>query len=68
VLQASSDPDTITDYGADLDVALDPAVESAAEAGLRAIVDAAAGRSVPKTAAVGNVGFQLTRGLLGASM
>jgi hypothetical protein len=49
-------------------VVLDPSVESAAKAGLRAILDAAAGRSVPKTTAVGNVGFQLTRGLLGASM
>lgn len=68
VLQASADSDTVADYGADLDVVLGPDTDRAADAGLRAIAEAASGRLVPKTAAVGNVGFQLTRGLLGASM
>ena len=68
VLQASADADTIADYGSDLDLVLPQSVDQAAERGLGMIIDRAAGRVRPKTDEVGNVGFQLTRGLLGASL
>lgn len=68
VLQVSSDRDTATAYGADLDGVLDPSVDDAAADGLRVLAAAASGRIRPKADQSGNVGFQLTRGLLGASM
>lgn len=68
VLQVSADADTAAAYGADLDGLLDPSVDDAAADGLRVLAAAASGRIRPKADQSGNVGFQLTRGLLGASM
>ncbi|GAB3926763.1 hypothetical protein GCM10027613_41460 [Microlunatus endophyticus] len=68
VLQVSADQDTVAAHDADLDAILDPSVDDAAADGLRALVAAASGRIRPKADQSGNVGFQLTRGLLGASM
>ncbi|WP_228265817.1 UxaA family hydrolase [Microlunatus elymi] len=68
VLQVSADSDTVADYGADLDGTLAAGPDQAAEDGLRVLTDAASGRLRARADLEGNVGFQLTRGLLGASM
>jgi hypothetical protein len=68
VLQVSADQDAVAAHGADLDAILDPSVDDAAADGLRTITAAVSGRIRPKADQSGNVGFQLTRGLLGASM
>ncbi|WP_230208262.1 UxaA family hydrolase [Microlunatus sp. Gsoil 973] len=68
VLQVSTDRDTAAAHAADLDATLDPSIDEAAAEGLRVVADAASGRIRPKADRSGNVGFQLTRGLLGASM
>ncbi|HEY9292935.1 MAG TPA: UxaA family hydrolase [Microlunatus sp.] len=68
VLQVSADPDTVADYGADLDGVLEADVDRAADSGLRVVTETASGRLRARADVEGNVGFQLTRGLLGASM
>ncbi|MEU0091279.1 UxaA family hydrolase [Kribbella sp. NPDC006257] len=68
VVQFSSHPPTVATYGDDLDaVALGDAGEQA-QAGLEIIAAVASRRQTPKAVASGNVGFQITRGLLGTSM
>ncbi|MEU8226618.1 UxaA family hydrolase [Kribbella sp. NPDC048915] len=68
VVEFSSDPSTVATYGDDLDaVATGPAAEQA-RTGLETIAAVASRRLVPKAVASGNVGFQITRGLLGTSM
>ncbi len=68
VVEISSDPPTVAKYGEDLDaVALGDAAEQA-RAGLDVIAAVASRRQIPKAVASGNVGFQITRGLLGTSM
>jgi altronate dehydratase len=68
VVEFSNDPETVALYGDDLDaVAAGDAVEQA-RIGLDTIAAAASRRLVPKAVASGNVGFQITRGLLGTSM
>jgi altronate dehydratase len=68
VLQVTTDQDTAAAHGADLDGRLEPSLDDAAAEGLRILADAASGRIRPKADRSGNIGFQLTRGLLGASM
>ncbi|MEV6284059.1 UxaA family hydrolase [Kribbella sp. NPDC051770] len=68
VVEFSSDPETVARYGDDLDaVAAGDAAEQA-RTGLDAIAAVASRRQIPKAVASGNVGFQITRGLLGTSM
>jgi altronate dehydratase len=68
VVQLSSDPETVATYGDDLDaiVSGDPAEQ--ARVALNTVAAVASRRQTPKAVAVGNVGFQITRGLLGTSM
>jgi altronate dehydratase len=68
LLQISSEARTLEAYGEDLDVVLsgDPRLWTDALVGL--VLDVASRRYAPKLHASGNVGFQLTRGLLGVSM
>jgi altronate dehydratase len=68
VLQVSADPATCRDHGGDLDGRLTGDIDHAATEGLQLIADAASGRVRARADLNGNVGFQLTRGLLGASM
>jgi altronate dehydratase len=68
VLQVSADRDTVAGHGPDLDGVLDGAADEQASDALTVIADAASGRLRAKADQAGNVGFQLTRGLLGASM
>lgn len=68
VLQVSSDRDTVATHGPDLDGVLEGAAAAQAAGALGVIADAASGRIRAKADLSGNVGFQLTRGLLGASM
>ncbi|TCO41490.1 altronate dehydratase [Kribbella antiqua] len=68
VIEFSNDPETVAKYGDDLDaVATGNAVEQA-RTGLDTIAAVASRTLVPKAVASGNVGFQITRGLLGTSM
>ncbi|NUR99852.1 MAG: altronate hydrolase, partial [Kribbellaceae bacterium] len=68
VVEFSSDPETVATYGDDLDaVAAGDAAEQA-RIGLDTIAAVASRRLVPKAVASGNIGFQITRGLLGTSM
>ncbi|MEV6410965.1 UxaA family hydrolase [Kribbella sp. NPDC051718] len=68
VIEFSSDPETVAQYGDDLDaVASGNASEQAAVA-LETLAAVASRQQVPKAVASGNVGFQITRGLLGTSM
>jgi len=68
VVEFSNDPETVATYGDDLDaVATGDAAEQARTA-LDTIAAVASRRLVPKAVASGNVGFQITRGLLGTSM
>lgn len=68
VIEFSSDPETVAQYGDDLDaVASGDASEQAAVA-LETLAAVASRQQVPKAVASGNVGFQITRGLLGTSM
>ncbi len=68
LVQVSNDPGTLRSHGNDLDAAL---TGSAAEAAAQAVaaLRAVASREVqPRAQSQGDVGFQVTRGLLGASM
>jgi hypothetical protein len=68
LLQASADPETIRRHGGDLDLALRGDARSWSDDLLEAVLDVASRRYTPKLYAQGNIGFQLTRGLLGVSM
>jgi altronate dehydratase len=68
LLQTSSDADEIEAHGEDLDVVLSGAPNLWTDRLLEATLDTASRRYTPKLHAGGNVGFQLTRGLLGVSM
>jgi altronate dehydratase len=68
LVQVSSDPDTVQRYGSDLDAALDGPPAQAAAAAVE-VLRAVASRTVqPRAQSHGDVGFQVTRGLLGVSM
>nr|MDQ3589379.1 UxaA family hydrolase [Actinomycetota bacterium] len=68
LLQVSADPETTKDHGEDLDVTLDGDPSSWTEDLLGSVLDVASRRYTPRLYGQGNVGFQLTRGLLGVSM
>ena len=68
VLQASADPDTRARFGSDLDGVVAGSYEEQARDFARLLVEAAGGTRTPRVLQTGNVGFQVTRGLLGTSM
>jgi hypothetical protein len=68
LLQASADPESTRYHGEDLDVILEGDPSSWTEKLLGCVLDVASRRYTPKLYGQGNVGFQLTRGLLGVSM
>ena len=76
VLRVSADPATVDRLGPDLDASLDSSLDSSLDrdtAGqartlVELLVRVASGTQVPRTLATGDVGFQVTRGLLGASV
>jgi hypothetical protein len=68
VVEFSNDPATVATYGDDLDAVATGDAGEQARIGLDTIAAVASRRLVPKAVASGNVGFQITRGLLGTSM
>ena len=68
VVQLSADPQTQERFGADLDGTLAGSYDEQAHGLARALVNVASGTHTPRALATGNVGFQVTRGLLGTSM
>jgi altronate dehydratase len=68
VVEFSNDPETVVKYGDDLDAVASGNAQEQARVGLDTIAEVASRRHVPKAVASGNVGFQITRGLLGTSM
>jgi altronate dehydratase len=68
LLQVSADPETTQDHSEDLDVILDGDPSTWTEDLLASVLDVASRRYTPRLYGQGNVGFQLTRGLLGVSM
>jgi altronate dehydratase len=68
VVQVSADLQTQARFGADLDGTVAGAYDEQAHQLGRILVDVASGRHTPRALANGNVGFQVTRGLLGTSM
>lgn len=68
VVEFSSDPETVAKYGDDLDAVASGNAQEQAQVGLDTIAEVAGRQHVPKAVASGNVGFQITRGLLGTSM
>jgi altronate dehydratase len=68
ILQASADPATLRWHGEDLDVALSGDAADWPATLLDALLAVASRRLTPTLHAQGNVGFQVTRGLLGVSM
>ena len=69
VVEFSSDPRDRGKYGDDLDAVAGGDAAEQARAGLDDDRRGGeSGRQVPKAVASGNVGFQITRGLLGTSM
>ena len=67
VVQMSADPRTVSKYREDLDTVLSGDVDDQARAALDILVAVASGRHIARAFANGNVGFQVTRGLLGTS-
>jgi altronate dehydratase len=68
VVEFSSDPETVAKYGDDLDAVASGNAREQAQVGLDTIAEMAGRQHVPRAVASGNVGFQITRGLLGTSM
>lgn len=68
VVQFSSDPETVGRYGEDLDAVVSGDADDQAGVALGTLAAVAGRRQLPRAVAVGNVGFQITRGLLGTSM
>ncbi len=68
VLQVTADPRTEDEYGQDLDAILRGDADDQARGLLDILVRLASGTYTPRVLANGNVGFQITRGLLGTSM
>jgi altronate dehydratase len=68
VVQVTGDPATVASHGDDLDAVLAGDATEMAEQAVQ-VLRAVASRTVaPRAQAAGNVGFQVTRGLLGTSM
>jgi altronate dehydratase len=68
VVEFSSDPETVAKYGDDLDAVVSGSAAEQAQVGLDTVAAVASRQQIPKAVASGNVGFQITRGLLGTSM
>lgn len=68
VVEFSSDPETVAQYGDDLDAVASGTAQERATVALETLAAVASRQLVPKAVASGNVGFQITRGLLGTSM
>jgi altronate dehydratase len=68
VVEFSSDPETVAQYGDDLDAVASGNAHEQAAVALETLAAVASRQLVPKAVASGNVGFQITRGLLGTSM
>ncbi|MEU4190470.1 UxaA family hydrolase [Kribbella sp. NPDC026611] len=68
VVEFSNDPETVATYGDDLDAVATGDAADQARTGIDTIAAVASRQLVPKAVASGNVGFQITRGLLGTSM
>lgn len=68
VVQLSSDPSTVHRHGDDLDAVVSGDRRDQAQIILDTLAAVASRRLVPKAVASGNIGFQITRGLLGTSM
>jgi hypothetical protein len=66
--QVSADPGTVAAHGSDVDAQLSGDVEAQARQALDTVAAIASGHLTPRAQAAGNVGFQVTRGLLGTSM
>ncbi|WP_199435017.1 UxaA family hydrolase [Qaidamihabitans albus] len=68
LVQVSADPDTAAVHRSDLDGVLRGDVDAQARRALEIVLAVASREHVPRALAAGNVGFQVTRGLLGTSM
>lgn len=68
VVQLSADPETQERFGADLDGTLHGDRDDQARGFAQAVADVASGARTPRVLETGNIGFQVTRGLLGTSM
>ena len=68
LVQASSDPQTISDHAEDLDVLLEEDPEAWSGEMLEVVAAVASREYTPKLFGSGNTDFQFTRGLLGVSM
>jgi hypothetical protein len=68
LVQVSADSETVAARGADLDAALDGPVRVQARQALAALRAVASRERASRALAAGNVGFQVTRGMLGTSL
>jgi altronate dehydratase len=68
VVQVTSDPSTYERFGADLDGVVAGSYLDQARGLLEVVVAVASATLTPRTLQHGDVGFQVTRGLLGTSM
>jgi altronate dehydratase len=68
VVQLSADPDTQARVGADLDGTVHGGPVEQARGFADVLVEVASGARTARVLETGNVGFQVTRGLLGTSM
>jgi altronate dehydratase len=68
VLQVTADPETLHRHGPDLDAVLEGDAPGQELRVLELIREVASGTHTARALNVGNVGFQVTRGLLGTSM
>jgi hypothetical protein len=68
LVQASADPATVRQRGADLDAVLDGPADGWAQQLLDTVGAVASREVVPRAVRNGDVGFQVTRGLLGVSI
>ncbi len=68
LIQVSSDEETLSDFGEDLDVTLEGDPSGWNEQMLQAILAVGSRSYTPRLYAQGDTAFQLTRGLLGVSM
>ncbi len=68
LVQVSSDPETLRDHAADLDVLMEGDPSGWTEDVLRTVAAVASREYAPKLFEAGNTDFQFTRGLLGVSM
>jgi len=68
VVQVTGDAGTAERFSGDLDDVVDGGATHRAENALRTVLSVASRERAPRAQAAGNVGFQITRGLLGTSM